>query len=315
MTYYLPFDPIIRLGQQFGWNPGLGPNPAGGHNGDDWLTPVGTPVRAAGDGVVVFAGEFDSTYEDNWGWNLHYGGKMVVLNMDGDTAPYFEYGHNSQILVKAGDRVRAGQVIAITGNSDGGTNISTGPHCHVGCLPWNYNLGSNTYGRINPRLFMTKHWDGGLVLASTGTITPSTEKAGFLMALTDQQQKDLYHAIVEDQGRQSMAQKFADVLLATTLQMNDGGTPVFKELLAADNDRLAGIKRSTDLLPPLDVDLRGEFDAIRARDAAQTATIAHLAVLASEKQDNVTREDILAQIDQSIANAVVKVSVTVAGGE
>lgn len=175
MSYYLPFDPIIRLGQQFGWNPGLGPNPAGGHNGDDWLTPVGTPVRAAGDGEVVFAGQFDDTHADNWGWNLMYGGLMVVLNMDGPTAPYFEYGHNSRILVKTGDRVKAGQIIAITGNTDGGTKVSTGPHCHVGALPWNYNLGTNTYGRVNPRLYMTKHWDGGIVLASTSESTQEDE--------------------------------------------------------------------------------------------------------------------------------------------
>lgn len=177
MSYYLPFDPIIRLGQQFGWNPGLGPNPAGGHNGDDWLTPVGTPVRAAGDGEVVFAGQFDDTHADNWGWNLMYGGLMVVLNMDGPTAPYFEYGHNSRILVKAGDRVKAGQIIAITGNTDGGTKVSTGPHCHVGALPWNYNLGTNTYGRVNPRLYMTKHWDGGIVLASTSESTQEDDMA------------------------------------------------------------------------------------------------------------------------------------------
>lgn len=196
MSYYLPFAPSIRLGQQFGWNPGLGPNPAGGHNGDDWLTPVGTPVRAAGNGVVVFAGEFDSTYEDNWGWNLHYGGKMVVLNMDGDTAPYFEYGHNSQILVKAGQRVVAGQVIAITGNTDGGTNVSTGPHCHVGCLPWNFNLGSNTYGRINPRLWMTKHWDGGdIALASSGSTTPNTPSS----------QEDFMATLNEDEKRRLLA--------------------------------------------------------------------------------------------------------------
>lgn len=168
--YYLPFGPEIDLGQPFGSNPGLGPNPPGGHNGDDWLTVTGTPVRAAGDGEVIFAGEFDSTYADNWGWNLHYGGKMVILNMDGATAPYFEYGHLSRILVQNGQRVTAGQVIALTGNTDGNTGVSTGPHCHVGCLPYNYNLGSNTYGRVNPRLYMTKHWDG-TALASSGTIT------------------------------------------------------------------------------------------------------------------------------------------------
>ena len=159
MGYLFPFPRSVRRSQDFGANPGWGPNPPGGHNGDDWAVPVGTPVRAAGDGEVVFAGQFDDTYADNFGWNLMYGGLMVVLNMDGATAPYFEYGHNSELRVKTGQRVKRGQVIALSGNTDGGTNVSTGPHCHVGCLPFNFNLNSNTYGRVNPRLFMTDYWD------------------------------------------------------------------------------------------------------------------------------------------------------------
>lgn len=175
MGYYLPFGPEIDLGQPFGSNPNVGPNPSGGHNGDDWLTQIGTPVRAAGDGVVVFAGQFDSTYADNWGWNLNYGGNMVVLNMDGETAPYFEYGHLSRLLVKAGDRVSGATIIALSGNTDGNTGVSSGPHCHVGCLPYNFNLSSNTYGRVNPRLYMTKHWDGDSLSYAGETITPLEE--------------------------------------------------------------------------------------------------------------------------------------------
>lgn len=168
-VYYLPFGPSIQLGQPYGSRPGLFPNPSGGHNGDDWLTPVGTPVRAAGDGVVHFAGQFDDTYADNFGWNLNYGGNMVVLNMDGDTAPYFEYAHLSEIYVNVGDRVKAGQIIALTGNSDGGTGVSTGAHCHVGCLPYNFNLGSSTYGRINPRTVMTAYFDSSIQVQGSTT--------------------------------------------------------------------------------------------------------------------------------------------------
>ncbi|MFJ4287964.1 M23 family metallopeptidase [Paenarthrobacter nicotinovorans] len=177
MGYLFPFPRTVRRSQDFGANPGWGPNPPGGHNGDDWAVPVGTPVRAAGDGVVVFAGQFDDTYADNFGWNLMYGGLMVVLNMDGDTAPYFEYGHNSELRVRTGDRVKRGQVIALSGNTDGGTNISTGPHCHVGCLPYNFNLNSNTYGRVNPRLFMTDYWDDEVgTIESTGNTKPIQEE-------------------------------------------------------------------------------------------------------------------------------------------
>lgn len=177
MGYLFPFPRSVRRSQDFGANPGWGPNPPGGHNGDDWAVPVGTPVRAAGDGVVVFAGQFDDTYADNFGWNLMYGGLMAVLNMDGETAPYFEYGHNSKLLVSTNQRVKRGQIIALSGNTDGGTNISTGPHCHVGCLPYNFNLNSNTYGRVNPRLFMTDYWDDEVgSIESTGTTKPIQEE-------------------------------------------------------------------------------------------------------------------------------------------
>ena len=177
MGYLLPFDKSIQLGQPYGARPGLSPNPPGGHNGDDWLTPVGTPVRAAGDGVVLFAGQFDDTYADNWGWNLNYGGNMVVLNMDGDTGPYFEYGHLSDIYVKTGQRVKRGDIIAKSGATDGGTGVITGPHCHVGCLPPNFDLGTNTYGRVNPRLYMTDYWDGssGAINVQATSVTVVTE--------------------------------------------------------------------------------------------------------------------------------------------
>jgi|GEM_PF-4164744 len=168
MGYLLPFPRSIRRSQDFGSNPNWGPNPPGGHNGDDWATQIGTPVRAAGDGEVTFAGQFDDTYADNFGWNLNYGGLMVVLNMEGETAPYFEYGHLSKILVANGARVKRGQIIALTGNSDGGTGVSTGPHCHVGALPYNFNLNTNTYGRVNPRLYMTDYWDDEAGSASLG---------------------------------------------------------------------------------------------------------------------------------------------------
>lgn len=176
MGYYKPFPARIQRGQRFGDNPGWGPNPPGGHNGDDYLSQVGEPVYAAGDGVVVFAGRFDSTYADNWGWNLNFGGQMVVLNLDGPNGPYVEYGHNSELRVSTGDRVNAGQVIALSGEDDGGTHVITGPHLHVGCLPPNFDLNSPTYGRVNPDLYLTDYPDEtGTISAQSATITPTEE--------------------------------------------------------------------------------------------------------------------------------------------
>jgi len=172
MGYLKPLPKRVPRGQRFGENPGLGPNPAGGHNGDDYKSWVGEPIYAAGDGVAVHAGTFDSTYADNFGWNLNFGGNMVVLNLDGDTAPYVEYGHMDRIYVAAGQRVRRGQVIGTTGATDGGTGVISGPHLHVGCLPPNFNLNTNTYGRVNPDLYLTDYpSESGTISAQSATIT------------------------------------------------------------------------------------------------------------------------------------------------
>lgn len=84
------------------------------HAGIDFGAPTGTPIFAAGDGVVVKAG-FNGTY-----------GRYVQIRHNGrlQTA----YGHMSRIADKltAGDRVKQGQVIAYVGSS----GRSTGPHLH-----------------------------------------------------------------------------------------------------------------------------------------------------------------------------------------
>jgi hypothetical protein len=198
MGYYKPLRKKIARGQRFGANPGWGPNPAGGHNGDDYLSQAGEPVYAAGWGTVIHAGTFDSTYADNFGWNLNFGGNMIVLNLDGDTAPYIEYGHLEQIHVKAGDRVAPLQVIATTGATDGGTGVITAPHLHVGVLPHNFNLNTNTYGRVDPDLYLTDYPDDGLALTAQSIPSPAPLKEWFEMAKLDNEMKvEIYKAVWE----------------------------------------------------------------------------------------------------------------------
>ena len=82
------------------------------HKGMDIAAPWGTPVFAASDGVVQFAGRA-SGY-----------GNLIRINHAG---PYGTgYGHLSRILVRSGQHVRRGQQIAASGNS----GLSTGPHLH-----------------------------------------------------------------------------------------------------------------------------------------------------------------------------------------
>lgn len=82
------------------------------HRAIDLAAPTGTPVLAAGDGVVVLAEE------------LYLTGNSIYL--DHGMNLFSQYAHMSKLNVKTGDRVKAGEVIGEVGT----TGFSTGPHLH-----------------------------------------------------------------------------------------------------------------------------------------------------------------------------------------
>ncbi|MCB1692171.1 MAG: M23 family metallopeptidase [Pseudomonadales bacterium] len=82
------------------------------HNGVDFAGKEGQDVMTVAAGVVVFAG-VRSGY-----------GKMVEINHGGGFST--RYGHHKELLVKAGDIVKKGQVIGLMGHS----GRATGPHVH-----------------------------------------------------------------------------------------------------------------------------------------------------------------------------------------
>jgi len=83
------------------------------HEGIDLPAPIGTPVFAAADGRVVYAGNGVRGY-----------GNLVVIKHAGDLLT--AYAHNSMLLVSQGQPVRAGDRIALVGQS----GHATGPHLH-----------------------------------------------------------------------------------------------------------------------------------------------------------------------------------------
>lgn len=86
------------------------------HKGIDWAVPIGTAVSASCGGTVVKAG-----------WGSGYGYCVYIKHPDGKMT---RYGHLSKVLVKAGQSVRQGEKIALSGN----TGISSGPHLHFEIL-------------------------------------------------------------------------------------------------------------------------------------------------------------------------------------
>ncbi|HEY0706749.1 MAG TPA: M23 family metallopeptidase [Polyangia bacterium] len=83
------------------------------HQGIDLAAPLGTPIYAAKDGVVLYADNVVRGY-----------GNMVVISHEGDLLT--AYAHTSVLLVRKGDRVRRGQIIARVGQ----TGQATAPHLH-----------------------------------------------------------------------------------------------------------------------------------------------------------------------------------------
>lgn len=98
---------------------GYGPRWGTFHAGLDFAAPIGTPIYAAADGVVV---------EGRERYNVAGFGSWIWLDCQDSVGKDFIYGHvkHDGILVKAGDRVRAGQQIGVVGNE----GQSTGPHLH-----------------------------------------------------------------------------------------------------------------------------------------------------------------------------------------
>lgn len=101
-----------RLASRFGWRIHPIFHTRKLHTGVDLASPRGTPIYAAGDGIVEKAG-----------WTSGYGNYTLVRHVNGYETGY---GHQSKIMVKPGDKVRQGQLIGLVGS----TGNSTGNHLH-----------------------------------------------------------------------------------------------------------------------------------------------------------------------------------------
>jgi len=101
------------------------------HEGLDFTADSGTPIFAAADGVVTVA-EHESGY-----------GKIVKINHGSGLET--RYAHASRLLVKPGERISKGQVVAEVGS----TGRSTGPHLH-------YEIRLNGIA-LDPRKYLHKN--------------------------------------------------------------------------------------------------------------------------------------------------------------
>lgn len=118
-----------RISGVYGSQRILNGEPKQPHYGVDIAAPVGTPIRAPADGVVVLAAD-----------DLYYTGGTVILDHGHGLSSAFL--HMSAVTVKVGDRLRQGDMLGKLG----ATGRATGPH-----LDWRMNWFDS---RIDPQLLV-----------------------------------------------------------------------------------------------------------------------------------------------------------------
>ena len=100
------------------------------HSGIDIAAPIGTPVRAAKSGKVIFSG-----YQEGYG-------NIVIIKHNNNVIS--KYAHNSKLLVKKGDYVKQGETISLVGS----TGRSTGPHLHFEIRVNNKAVNPSTFVKV-----------------------------------------------------------------------------------------------------------------------------------------------------------------------
>lgn len=102
------------------------------HLGIDYAASIGTPVRAAGNGKVVFAG-------DKGGY-----GKAIEVSHDGSYKTLYAHLNGFSKSLRRGQNIKQGQVIGYVGN----TGLSSGPHLHFGLYRNNNAINPATVVKI-----------------------------------------------------------------------------------------------------------------------------------------------------------------------
>lgn len=126
--------------------------PRNPHNGEDISAPLGTPVAATNDGVVRLTVDH------------FFSGKGIFI--DHGLGFYSMYFHLSEVLVKDGDVVKAGQIVGKVG----ATGRATGPHLH-----WGVKLNG---ARVNPYSLLDLPFKGNVQSVTPVLVTEPTSGMG-----------------------------------------------------------------------------------------------------------------------------------------
>jgi murein DD-endopeptidase MepM/ murein hydrolase activator NlpD len=114
------------------------------HTGVDWAAPIGTPIFAAGNGVVIKAA-----------WDSGYGRRVEIQHANGYVTTYNHLAGFGRGIVE-GARVTQDQTIGYLGD----TGLSTGPHLHYEVI-----INGNFVDPMAIKLARTREFDGKMLAA------------------------------------------------------------------------------------------------------------------------------------------------------
>ncbi len=154
------------------------------HLGIDFAAPIGTPVHAAGDGKIIFAGRRGG-----------YGNCIIIKHVGGYKTLY---GHLKKFArgIRRGRYVKKGKTIGYVGS----TGLSTGPHLHFGLYKNNHainpantiNVVKNSLRGRKRREFLSyvRKYNKEIQVAINDKVTPKKEEA-FAFYMNVKRAKDI----------------------------------------------------------------------------------------------------------------------------
>ncbi len=114
------------------------------HTGVDWAAPIGTPILAAGNGVVIKAQ-----------WDAGYGRRVEIQHANGYVTTYNHMSGFGRGIAE-GAHVTQGQVVGYLGQ----TGLATGPHLHYEVI-----INGNFVDPMAIKLARTREFDGKMLAA------------------------------------------------------------------------------------------------------------------------------------------------------
>jgi murein DD-endopeptidase MepM/ murein hydrolase activator NlpD len=114
------------------------------HTGVDWAAPIGTPIFAAGNGVVIKAA-----------WDAGYGRRVEIQHANGYVTTYNHMSAFGRGITE-GAHVTQGQVVGYLGQ----TGLATGPHLHYEVI-----INGNFVDPMAIKLARTREFDGKMLAA------------------------------------------------------------------------------------------------------------------------------------------------------